>query len=247
MADSNYLIWAGLAAAMVGLSKGGLPTVGMLSVPILSLFMSPVKAVVLLLPIYIISDMVGLWLYRKNFSATNLKILIPAGVGGVLVGWLTASVVSDMAVKMMIGLLGVGFVLNAWRKRHTEQAPRPARWGQGLLWGGLSGFTSFISHAGGPPFQVYLLPQKLPKLVFAGTSTLFFAVINLAKLGPYHALQPYGAPELMGALVLIPFALVGTVAGAYLTRKIADNWFFNAVQVGLLLISVKLIVDVVRA
>jgi len=247
MADANYLIWAGLAAAMVGLSKGGLPTVGMLSVPILSLFMSPVKAVVMLLPIYIISDMVGLWLYRKNFSAINLKILVPAGVGGVLVGWLTASLVSDTAVKMMIGLLGVGFVLNAWRKRHAEPAPKPARWRQGMLWGSLSGFTSFISHAGGPPFQVYLLPQKLPKLVFAGTSTLFFAFINLAKLWPYHTLQPYGPTELMGALVLIPFALVGTVAGAYLTRKIADDWFFKWVQVGLLLISLKLILDVVTA
>ncbi len=247
MDNNSYMIWAGLAAAMVGLSKGGLPTVGMLSVPILSLFMSPVKAVVMLLPIYIISDMAGLWLYRKNFSAINLKILIPAGVGGVLVGWLTASVVSDTAVKMMIGLLGVGFVLDAWRKRHAEQAPKPASWRQGMLWGSLSGFTSFISHAGGPPFQVYLLPQKLPKLVFAGTSTLFFAFINLAKLWPYHTLQPYGPTEFMGALVLIPFALVGTLAGAYLTRKIADEWFFKWVQVGLLAISVKLIVDVIRA
>jgi uncharacterized membrane protein YfcA len=247
MTDANYLIWAGLAAAMVGLSKGGLPTVGMLSVPILSLFMSPVKAVVMLLPIYIISDLVGLWLYRKNFSVINLKILVPAGIGGVLAGWLTASLVSDTAVKLMIGLMGVGFVLNAWRKRHAEQAPKPASWRQGMLWGSLSGFTSFISHAGGPPFQVYLLPQKLSKLVFAGTSTLFFAVINLAKLWPYHTLQPYGTNELMGAFVLIPFALVGTVAGAYLTRKIADDWFFKWVQVGLLAISVKLIVDVIRA
>ncbi|WP_353238021.1 sulfite exporter TauE/SafE family protein [Limnohabitans sp.] len=247
MDDWHYLIWAGMAATMVGLSKGGLPTVGMLSVPILSLFMSPVKAVVMLLPIYIISDMAGLWLYRKNFSAINLKILVPAGVGGVLVGWLTASLVSDTAVKMMIGLMGVGFVFNAWRQRNTAQAPSPARWGKGLFWGGLSGFTSFISHAGGPPFQVYLLPQKLSKLVFAGTSTLFFAFINLAKLGPYHQLQPYGPAEMTGALVLIPFALVGTVVGAYLTRKIADDWFFKWVQAGLLLISLKLILDVVRA
>jgi uncharacterized membrane protein YfcA len=247
MDDSHYLMWAGVAAAMVGLSKGGLPTVGMLSVPILSLFMSPVKAVVMLLPIYIISDMVGLWLYRQNFSAINLKILVPAGVGGVLVGWLTAALVSDTAVKMMIGLMGVGFVLNAWRKRNIAQAASPARWDKGLFWGALSGFTSFISHAGGPPFQVYLLPQKLSKLVFAGTSTLFFAFINLAKLGPYHQLQPYGSAELTGALVLIPFALVGTVAGAYLTRKISDDWFFKWVQVGLLLISLKLILDVVRA
>lgn len=245
MDELHYLMWAGLAAAMVGLSKGGLPTVGMLSVPILSLFMSPIKAVVMLLPIYIISDMVGLWLYRKDFSAINLRILVPAGVGGVLVGWLTASLVSDTAVKLMIGLMGVGFVLNAWRKRHTPQTPRPAHWKKGLMWGSVAGFSSFISHAGGPPFQVYLLPQQLPKAVFAGTSTLFFAVINLAKLGPYHWLQPYGIHELKSALVLIPFALAGTVLGAYLTRKIADDWFFKWVQLGLLAISIQLIVDAI--
>jgi uncharacterized membrane protein YfcA len=245
--ELDYLMWAGLAASLVGMSKGGLPTVGMLSVPILSLYMSPIKAVVLLLPIYIISDIVGLWLYRKAFSAINLKILVPAGILGILVGWLTASVVSDAAVKGMIGLMGVGFVANAWRQRKTVQIAQPARWGPGFFWGGVSGFSSFISHAGGPPFQVFLLPQKLPKLVFAGTSTLFFAAINLVKLGPYHLLQPYGMEEMMGALVLIPFALMGTVAGAYLTRKISDDWFFKWVQVGLLLISLKLILDVIRA
>jgi uncharacterized membrane protein YfcA len=245
--DPHYLMWAALAAGMVGLSKGGLPTIGMLSVPILSLFMSPINAVVMLLPIYIISDMVGLWLYRKNFSAINLKILIPAGLGGVLVGWLTASLVSDAAVKMMVGLMGVGFVLNAWIKRKSEQAPSPASWGRGSLWGAVAGFASFISHAGGPPFQVYLLPQKLPKIVFAGTSTLFFTAINLVKLAPYHQLRPYDAEQMMGAVVLIPFALIGTVVGAYLTRKIADEWFFKAVQIGLLAISLKLIADALQA
>lgn len=240
-------MWAALAAGMVGLSKGGLPTIGMLSVPILSLFMSPINALVMLLPIYIISDMVGLWLYRKNFSAINLKILIPAGLGGVLVGWLTASLVSDAAVKMMVGLMGVGFVLNAWIKRKNEQAASPASWGRGSLWGMVAGFASFISHAGGPPFQVYLLPQKLPKIVFAGTSTLFFTAINLVKLAPYHQLRPYDTEQMMGAVVLIPFALIGTVVGAYLTRKIADEWFFKAVQIGLLAISLKLIADALQA
>ena len=247
MNDPHYLMWAALAAGMVGLSKGGLPTIGMLSVPILSLFMSPINAVVMLLPIYIISDMVGLWLYRKNFSAINLKILIPAGLGGVLVGWLTASLVSDTAVKLMVGLMGVGFVLNAWIKRKNEQAASPTSWGRGSLWGVIAGFASFISHAGGPPFQVYLLPQKLPKLVFAGTSTLFFTAINLVKLAPYHQLRPYDTEQMMGAVVLIPFALIGTVVGAYLTRKITDEWFFKAVQIGLLAISLKLIADALQA
>jgi uncharacterized membrane protein YfcA len=243
MTFDSYFVLAGLAALLVGLSKGGLPTVGMLAVPLLSLFMSPVKAAVLLLPIYIISDMVSVWLYRKNFSAANLKILIPAGVLGVFVGWLTASVTSDSAVKLMIGFMGVGFCLNTWlRKTPQDKQPIDAR--KGWFWGTVAGFTSFISHAGGPPFQMYVLPQRLPKIEFAGTATLLFAVINAAKILPYQLLQPYSVDDLMRAANLIPFALVGTVLGAYITRKIADVWFYRLVQAGLFTVSLKLIADV---
>jgi uncharacterized membrane protein YfcA len=239
-----YFALAGLAALLVGLSKGGLPTVGMLAVPLLSLFMSPVKAAVLLLPIYIISDVVSVWLYRKNFSAPNLKILIPAGIVGVGIGWLTASVTSESAVKLMIGCLGVGFCLNTWLRK-TPQDKQPANTKKGWFWGTVAGFTSFISHAGGPPFQIYVIPQRLPKLEFAGTATLLFAVINAAKIWPYQMLQPYSYDDLMRAADLIPFALVGTVLGAYITRKIADVWFYRLVQAGVFVVSLKLIADVV--
>ena len=40
-------------------------------------------------------------------------------------------------------------------------------------------------------------------------------------------------------------ALVGTVLGAYITRKIADVWFYRLVQAGLFAVSLKLIADVV--
>ena len=244
MSLDSYFVLAGLAALLVGLSKGGLPTVGMLAVPLLSLFMSPVKAAVLLLPIYIISDVVSVWLYRKNFSAPNLKILMPAGVLGVCIGWLTASFTSDSAVKLMIGCMGVGFCLNTWLRK-TPQDKQAVNTKKGWFWGTVAGFTSFISHAGGPPFQIYVLPQHLPKIEFAGTATLLFAVINAAKILPYQMLQPYSSDDLMRAADLIPFALVGTVLGAYITKKIADVWFYRLVQAGLFAVSIKLIADVV--
>lgn len=244
MSFDSYFVLAGLAALLVGLSKGGLPTVGMLAVPLLSLFMSPVKAAVLLLPIYIISDVVSVWLYRRDFSAANLKILIPAGMLGVFIGWLTASFTSDSAVKLMIGCMGVGFCLNTWLRK-TPQDKQPVDQKKGWFWGTVAGFTSFISHAGGPPFQIYVLPQRLPKIQFAGTATLLFAVINAAKIWPYQLLQPYSVDDLMRAADLIPFALVGTVLGAYITQKIADVWFYRLVQAGLFTVSLKLMADVV--
>jgi uncharacterized membrane protein YfcA len=238
----NYeFILLGLAAWLVGLSKGGLPTIGMLAVPILSLVMPPMQAAVLLLPIYILSDMVGIYLYRKAFSAVHLRILIPAGLAGIGVGWATASRISDAALAMLIGLIGIGFCLNSWLRSSPQHPAGEPHKGWGRFWGALSGFTSFISHAGGPPFQVYMLPQKLPKLVFAGTSTLFFAAVNAAKLVPYQFIRPYNSDSLHQAAWLVPAALLGTVMGAWLTKRLADAWFFRLVQIGLFVVSLKLV------
>lgn len=236
---------AALAALLVGLSKGGIPVIGMVAVPVLALVMSPVKAAVLLLPIYVMSDWVGVWLYRRSYSAANLKILIPAGIVGVLVGWLTASQVPDKVLSFMIGAVGIGFCLNVWLRRDAGQTPQPPSVVKGWFWGTLAGLTSFISHAGAPPFQVYMLPQKLPKAAFAGTATIVFAVINAAKIWPYQQLQPYSAASLWTAATLVPFALVGTVLGAYLTKRMADAWFFRAVQISLFAVSLKVMADAV--
>ena len=247
MEFDSYFFLAGLAALLVGLSKGGLSSMGMLAVPLLSLVMSPVKAAVLLLPIFVASDMVGIWLYRHSFDAQNLKILIPAGLVGIFIGWLTASVVSDTAVQLLIGLIGVSFCLNMWLRKTERVDQQGPHWVKGSFWGALSGFTSFISHSGAPPYQVYMLPQKLPKIAFAGTTTLFFAVINATKIIPYQNLRPYTHEDMLSAAALIPFALVGTFLGAYLTKRIADRWFFILIQVGLFGLSIHLVADAVRA
>jgi len=246
MEVSQYLVVASCAAVLIGISKGGLPLVGMMSVPLLSLVMSPLKAVVLLLPVYIISDVVSVWLYRRNFSLINLKILVPASMVGILIAWFTASMISDLTIKLIIGLVGVSFCLQTWFKRGQVDSALPASVPKGAFWGAVSGFTSFIAHAGGPPFQVFILPQKLPKAEFAGTATILFAFINVAKIGPYQNLSPYSLEDFMSALVLVPFALLGTFLGAYLTQRIADAWFFKLVQAGLFLISLKLIWDAIR-
>lgn len=243
-----FLLLASIAAFLVGLSKGGLPAIGILAVPILSLLISPVKAAALLLPIYIVSDAVGIWLYRRDYSPRNLKILIPASVFGIFVGWLLAAYLSDRGVALMVGLLGVGFCLNTWLRRGKHiDAPKPASVPKGLFWGSVCGFTSFVSHAGGPPFQIYALPQGLPKAVFAGTSTILFAAINLAKLPPYMQLRPYTLEDLKVAGLLVPAALIGTVIGAWLTKRIADKVFFLTVQLALFGISCKLIFDGLRS
>lgn len=230
-----------LAAFLVGLSKGGLPAVAMLSVPILSLYLSPMVAAVLLLPIYVLSDTVSVWLYRREFSLVNIKVLIPAGILGVLIGWATASYVSDRMVAVLIGVMGICFCLYTWFKKQANATPKSANPLKGLFWGTFSGFTSFVSHAGAPPFQVYVLPQKLPKMVFAGTTTIVFAAINLAKIVPYSMLHPYTYTTLEVSAYLLPVAALGTVVGKRLIENLSEKWFFLAVQIALFIISIKLV------
>jgi uncharacterized membrane protein YfcA len=234
---------ASAGAIFVGLSKGGLPAIGGLAVPMLSLTMSPVKAAALLLPVYVVSDWVGLYLYRRSYSSPNLRILIPGAMAGVAFGWATASLFPENVLKLLIGLIGIGFCLNTWLLRPTDAPATRPDLRCGLFWGTLSGFTSFVSHAGAPPYQIYMLPQRLDKLSFAGTSTILFAIVNAAKIVPYWQLGQFAPGSLRTGLTLLPPAIAGTIAGALLTRIIPDKLFFRVVQAALFAVSLKLAYD----
>ena len=243
--DPVFLLFAGLAALLVGLSKGGLSMAGSLGTPLLAMVISPVKAAALLLPIFVVSDWFGLYAYRREFDRRNLLILIPAAIAGIGIGWLSSAIVSDRMVGLLIGVVGIAFCLNAWRLRHHQLPPRPADIPRGMFWGALAGFTSFVSHSGGPPYQVYVLPQKLSKAVFAGTTTITFAAINLVKLLPYWQLGQLDLANLKLSLLLMPIAVAGTFIGVWLVRIIPQRAFFLLIHAALFVLSIKLVADAI--
>lgn len=238
-----FFLVAGLAALLVGLSKGGLTMAGSLGTPLLATVISPVKAAALLLPIFVVSDWFGLYAYRREYDRRNLMILIPAGIAGICIGWLSAAVVSDQMVGLLIGIIGIAFCFNAWRLRNHPPVPRSADIPRGVFWGAIAGFTSFVSHTGGPPYQVYVLPQRLSKTVFAGTTTITFAAINLVKLLPYWQLGQLELANLKMSAMLMPIAVAGTYAGVWLVRVMPERTYFLLVHVALFLLSIKLVVD----
>ncbi|MEP2533027.1 sulfite exporter TauE/SafE family protein [Shimia sp.] len=243
----TYWFIAGLAAYLMGLSKGGIPMIAVLSVPLMSLYMDPAKAAGLLLPIYVVADCYAIYLFRKAISVRNLKILIPGAIAGVLIGFLAVSHVPVEAVKLLVAAIGFYYLANAMRKRFSKKeiAARPADVPRGIFWGTLTGITSYISHAGGPPYQNYVLPQKLDKMVYLGTTTIFFTIVNLLKVPPYILAGQITWESTGQALWLAPMALFGAWSGATLSRVLPEKIFFALIEIALALVSCKLVYEAV--
>jgi uncharacterized membrane protein YfcA len=230
-----------LASIAVGLAKGGLAMVGILAVPLLSLVMSPVQAAGLMLPVFVVSDLGGLMAFRRSFDRRALSTALPGAMAGIIIGWATAHIVPERGVTMIVGLIGLAFALNALIRPNLTATPRQPSLTKGSLWGTVAGYTSFVSHSGAPPYQVYVQPLRLPAVIYAGTTTWFFAILNAVKLIPYAALGQLSPGNLKAAALMVPVALVSVWAGLRLVRIIPQDLFYKLITWGLLLVSLRLI------
>ncbi|ADZ69317.1 sulfite exporter TauE/SafE family protein [Polymorphum gilvum] len=232
------------AVILAGLSKGGFGgSIGMLAVPLMALVIPPLQAAGIMLPILLVMDAVGLFAYRGTFDRRTLLILLPAGVAGVGIGWATAAWVEDAHVRLIVGVIALLFVADYLLGGARSREPRPQRTGPGLLWGSVAGFTSFVSHTGGPPFQLYVVPLRLAPAVFAGTAVIFFSVINAIKLVPYFYLGQFDATNLVTSAVLLPLAPLATLAGVRLVRLVDQGLFYRLIYAFMAIVGLKLVWD----
>lgn len=241
--DSFFYLCAIPAVLLFGLAKGGFGgAIGILSVPLMSLAVSPPQAAAILLPILCVMDLLALRKFWKSWHLENLKIMIPGAILGIGIGAFTFQFLTEAYVRILIGTLALGFALHFWLKPQQTQAAGPNRI-KGTLWSMLSGFTSFGIHAGGPPANVYLLPQRLTPRLFVGTNTVFFTVVNYVKLIPYFWLGQLDAANLVTSLALLPLAPIGIGLGYFLHKKISQVIFYRIVNSFLMLAGAKLIAD----
>jgi len=214
---------------LVGMSKGGFGGgFGTLAVPLLSLMIDPRLAAAVMLPILCGMDAVSLWSFRGTWDKLNLKILLPGALLGTLAGALTFQLTNADAVRVIVGFLSIYFVLHyLWGRQFlVSLRRRQASPVAGTFWGAVAGYVSYIAHAGGPPIAIYLLPQQLPKSVFAGTTILFFSIINFIKLIPYVWLGQISASSFKISLILLPLAPLGVLLGVYLHKRVSDQIFY---------------------
>ncbi len=234
------------AVLLTGVSKAGFGgAVGGLAVPLLSLAVPPTQALAIMLPLLCVMDILGLIAFRKTFEPRVLRLAIPAGFVGILIGTALLRFVEVRWIQAVIGIEAVIFSINFMLK-----TPAPAPDGPAVIsplkarfWSAMSGFTSFISHAGSPPMLQFMLPLGLEPRVFVGTMNWFFAFINYAKWIPYAMLGLIDLRNAGTSTMLLPLIPVGFVVGYFILRKINAQWFRRIATWGLLITGLKLCWD----
>jgi uncharacterized protein len=229
--DSTFYIVAVIAVMLVGFGKGGMgDALGLLGVPILSFVMPAVQAAAILLPILVVMDMIALWNWRAHWNRPTLMILLPGALFGLAIGWMTFAIVPDYVMRLLIGAVALSFTgrffYNRYFAGNVVLPPRENSPIRATIWSTLSGYGSFIAHAGGAPFQVYALPLRLSPKDYTGTAVRFFAIVNAVKLGPYYLLGVLSVGNLKVSAMLVPVALIATTAGAFCVKRMKPDVFY---------------------
>ncbi|WP_088279271.1 sulfite exporter TauE/SafE family protein [Ideonella sp. A 288] len=244
--DPGFYAVAVPAVLMLGLSKSGFGAgFGALAVPLMALAVPVPQAAAILLPLLAIMDALGLKALWRERDAALLKLLLPAGIVGTVIGFALFSLLSARTVAAMVGGLTLMFLAIRVLRPPRADAPPPARW-LGRVLAATSGFTSFVAHAGGPPIGFYVLPLKLPPVRFTATMAVFFAAVNAAKWLPYAWLGLIDGQNMGTSAVLAPLAPVGVWAGVRLVRSIPQTMFYRIFHLGLLITGTKLLWDGLR-
>jgi uncharacterized membrane protein YfcA len=227
-----------------GVSKTGIPGLfGGMAVPFLSLVTPPLQAAAVMLPVLCFIDLFGLRAFRGVYDRRNMPILLTGLAMGIAAGMLVFGLASRTFVRLLIGTIAVVFALNNLLGWARNRPATTASWPRGVFWAALSGLTSFVAHAGSAPVMAYLLPQRLDRRVYVGTTVWFFFASNYAKIVPYAYLGQLDLSNLGTALVLLPLVPLGVKLGIVLQGRVNEALFYRISYWALLGIGLTLLYD----
>jgi len=243
--DLNLLGWATIAvcAMMVGMTKTGIPGLGILVVPLMALVLPSRQSTGILLGILILADIFAIVYHRRNAKWPHVFRLLPPAIAGIIVGYFGLKVVNDQQLKPIIGVIVLLMLgINYWRTRGKDKnAPIPSPWWLAAWLGFMAGITTMMANAAGPVMIIYLLAMRLPKTEFVGTAAWFFFVINWLKV-PFSAnLELMTVASVKLDLMMLPFIAAGAIIGIFLLKRIPQKAFTAVVQILAVAAALKLI------
>ena len=235
------------AVLLTGISKGGFAgALGVLAVPLLALAVPVPQAASIMLPILCMMDLFGWWNFRKSWDGPLILAMLPGTLLGLGLGWLLFTRLDNRMIVLVTGALAAGFaVIRLVSSSNGGRALLPDRL-RAWLWTTLSGCTTLLAHAGGPPVLVYVAPKGLDKTTLVATLTFYFALVNYLKLIPFGLMGQLDGRNLGTALVLSPLVPLGVYLGLWLHRRVNERLFFRLFYLLLLATGIQLIWEGIR-
>jgi uncharacterized membrane protein YfcA len=234
------------AVLLLGVSKSGFGAgFGSLAVPIMALAVSVPQAAAILMPVLLLMDLLGLAAFRKELDRQLLRFLLPWGLAGVVLGAVLFRVLDTHVIAGLVGGFTLLFLAQRLVFPPRADSPPPPRWAGAILTA-VSGFTSFIAHAGSPPLNAYVIPLKMRPMLYTATMAFFYFFINLSKWIPYALLGLLDLRNMATSLVLLPLAPFGVWMGIRIARRISQELFYRLLYIGMFLTGIKLLWDAFR-
>ncbi|MEP3199720.1 MAG: sulfite exporter TauE/SafE family protein [Lentilitoribacter sp.] len=244
----SFFILSAVAITITGISKSGFAGgLGVMNVPLMSLFISPQFALAILMPILIVMDIIIIWHYRKAWDRSIVMMLIPGAVLGVAIGGLTFHFMDANLIKFVVGLISLILVVQFFFITKPHMTSQKSGRVIPFVLGAVSGFSGFIAHAGGPPVKGFLIQQKPDKTEFVATNGAFVFFINTLKCVGYTILGNMTFESMKISLLLSPMIFIGIALGTYLHNLINPKVFSKFVYLLLSIAGVKLLWDSVPA
>jgi uncharacterized membrane protein YfcA len=244
--DPFFYMIAAPAVLLLGVSKSGFGAgFGSLAVPMMALAVTVPQAAAILMPVLLVMDLLGMAAFRKDVDRALLRFMLPYAMVGVVLGALLFKWLDANWVAAIVGGFTLLFLAQQMLLKTDPNGPPPPRWMGGVLLI-VSGFTSFIAHAGGPPVNAYVMRLKLSPVLFTGTMAYLFFFINMAKWAPYAWLGLLDMRNFGTSLVLLPLAPVGVWIGVRMARTINPVLFYRLIRIGMFLTGCKLLWDGIR-
>jgi len=242
LSATGWLV-VGLCGFLVGVSKTGLPGLGILIVPLMAMVLPARESTGILLGMLILGDLFAAGYYRRVAEWKHVLRLLPPALVGIVAGWQALRFVTNEQLQPLIGLIVLVLLgLHYGRMRlWGEDAPIPTHWGFGAMLGFAAGVTTMMANAAGPVMVIYLLAMRLPKLAFVGTSAWFFFAVNWLKV-PFSAqLNLIGGASIRLNLLMLPIIALGAVAGIFFLRRIPQKAFNTVIQLLAAAAAIKLL------
>ncbi|WP_428939000.1 sulfite exporter TauE/SafE family protein [Fontivita pretiosa] len=253
-------VWWGLAwlaIFLIGVTKSGFGSgVGLMIVPMMAIAMGHIPsrgseaALGLMLPLLIAGDLIAVWQYRRLFSLSIIKRLLPGTAAGVVIGGLMLwwfhqfSTIVGALIRIEIGIESILLVvLHWWRQwRGVQEHLLPEPW-RSHGTGAFAAVSSTLAHAAGPIIAMYLLPLRLDRALYVGTCAIYFFILNTAKLPAYVLCGQFTHASPLFAVQFLPLVLIGAVAGVWLNRRLSDKLFTRVVYVMTFMLGWYVLID----